>query len=72
MENELNELRKLVKKAFLPPNDPELRRDLWPAMLQRMDVRHPQADWLDWILLAGLGVSAFWFPPVLLALLYHI
>lgn len=72
MENELNELHKLLKEVLPPVSNPELQRDLWPAMLRRMGARHPRADWLDWLLLAGLGVSACLFPSVVAALLYHI
>ena len=72
MENELNELQKLLKEALPPAHNEELRRDLWPALLQHMNARHPRANWLDWILLAGLGLSACFFPSVVLALLYHI
>ncbi len=72
MENELNELRKLVKESLPARGEEELRRDLWPAMLRRMDAQHPRADWLDWVLLAGLGAAAYFFPPVVLALLYQI
>lgn len=72
MENELDELRRLLKEVLPAEGGLEPRGDLWPAVLRRVDAGNLRADWLDWALLAGLGISAYVFPPVVLALLYHL
>ena len=64
--------RELLKKAIAPVEDAELRRDLWPRMLKRLDERPFQASWLDWALLALLLVWVFVFPETIPGLLYHL
>jgi hypothetical protein len=66
-------MKKLLQQA-LPPVDgePEPRRDLWPAMLRRLDARPTETPWFDWALLAGLvGLTAF-FPAAIPVLLYYL
>ena len=65
------ELRKLLKKGLGPP-DQELRRDLWPEMVRRMEKGERRVPWFDWALLAGLvGVAAL-FPTAIPVLLYYL
>ena len=70
-------LKKLLQQA-LPPveGDPEPRRDLWPAMLRRLDAR-PAAPpipwaWFDAALLAGLAVFAAFVPASIPVFLYYL
>ena len=73
MSTEPNEkLRNLLRAAMPPPDAPELGRDLWPAMLRRLDQRPSRAAWLDWALAALASASLFAFPDVILTLLYHL
>jgi hypothetical protein len=67
------ELRDLLQRAIGPVGDTELRRDLWPQMLQRLDQRQAvRVPWFDWVL-AGLASAALvCFPGVIPALLYHL
>jgi hypothetical protein len=67
------ELRDLLQRAIGPVRDTELRRDLWPQMLQRLDQSQPvRVPWFDWAL-AGLASAALVsFPGVIPALLYHL
>jgi hypothetical protein len=70
-EQEHDDIRRLLQEAF-PRVDAELRRDLWPAMSTRLDVRARRFVWYDWALagLAGGVITAF--PDLILVLLYHL
>jgi len=66
---------RLLKQA-LPPTDNQpratLQRDLWPAMLQRLDQHSFAVPWFDWALLAALVVWVALFPRAIPILLYHL
>ncbi|MGA3102442.1 MAG: hypothetical protein ABSD61_11325 [Terracidiphilus sp.] len=75
-------IKQLLQQS-LPPVDPaaEPSRDLWPAVLGRLDaesVRSATApgplrqNWFDWALLAGLVVFAFSFPATIPVFLYYL
>jgi hypothetical protein len=67
------ELRELLKQSIAPLKDAELRRDLWPQMLQRLEQQQPiRVPWFDWALAAVAGAALFFFPGVIPALLYHL
>lgn len=77
-----NRIKQLLQQS-LPPVDPaaEPSRDLWPAVLGRLDaesVRSATApgplrqNWFDWALLAGLVVFAFSFPATIPVFLYYL
>lgn len=60
-------------KLTLPPveDNPELARDLWPAVLKRLDGK-PATPWFDWALLAGVGVFAAVSPAWIPVILYYL
>ena len=68
-------MEQLLKKS-LPPISaqvgPELRRDLWPAMLKRLEARPTAVPWFDWALLAAVAVWLSFFPGAIPVLLYHL
>jgi hypothetical protein len=70
-EQDRDDIRRVLQEAFPRVND-ELRRDLWPAMLPRLDARGRRFVWYDWALagLAGGVIAAF--PDLILVLLYHL
>jgi hypothetical protein len=71
-EREIAEVKKLLKDGLHPAGNAELRRDLWPAMLQRHLERPVHVPWWDWVLAAGV-IALFWlFPGTIPALLYHL
>ena len=74
MSNEENnkEIKALLKAAIAPVKDPELRRDLWPQMLRKLDERPSRIPWFDWALAAILSAVLFFFPGAIPALLYHL
>jgi len=71
-EREIEELKKLLKGTLEPTGDAELRQDLWPAMLRRLDERPVRVPWWDWVLLAGVVALFCFFPGTIPALLYHL
>ena len=56
---------------MLKPVDTELRRDLWPAMQERMRSARPITP-LDWALIAAVLAAIALSPHNLLVLLYHL
>ncbi len=77
MSNEENtkEMKKLLKQAIAPAKDTELRRDLWPQMLGKLEEQSApvlSVPWFDWALAAVLGAVLVFFPGSIPALLYHL
>jgi hypothetical protein len=73
-------LKKLLREA-LPPIDAEPERDLWPAMLRRLDAEPAAPDphgwrwswaWFDGALAAGLVGLAALFPAAIPLALYYL
>lgn len=75
---------KQLLQAALPParSGAEPGRDLWPAVLRRLDVRDAPTraasasplslPWFDWALIAGLIVFAAFFPATIPVILYYL
>ena len=74
-EAEFTNMRDKLRDAMPPvqqvENGAELRRDLWPEMLRRLERPQVRVPWFDWALLAGAGAAAIFFPALIPALLYH-
>jgi hypothetical protein len=65
------EIREALKQTF-PAMRTELRRDLWPAVLRRLEAWPTRVPWYDWAL---IGVSAgllLFFPQLILVFAYHL
>ena len=71
-EREMDEMKKLLVEGLPPVDESEPRRDLWPALLRRMDERTVHVPWWDWVLLAGAALLTLVVPGVIPALLYHL
>jgi hypothetical protein len=69
--NDLEEIRAALQEAF-PPVNTELRRDLWPAMLRRLDAPAREVPWYDWALAGGLAGATIFFPRLILLFAYHL
>jgi hypothetical protein len=72
---EINKLKELLKQAVTPVQGSELRRDLWPQMLRKLEERPlpiHNVPWFDWAL-ASLAIAALlFFPGIIPALFYHL
>jgi hypothetical protein len=72
--NEMNDpkFQEIFKRAMAPMADWELKHDLWPRMLRRLDERPARVAWLDLVLLALLVIWCAIFPAVIPELLYNL
>jgi hypothetical protein len=72
---EIKNMKELLKQAVTPVPDGELRRDLWPQMLRKLDqelLPVHRVPWFDWVLAAILSAVLIFFPGSIPALLYHL
>ncbi len=70
-----NELKELLKQAVPSVQNAELRRDLWPQMLRKLDEQPAPAihvPWFDWALAAILSAVLIFFPGSIPVLFYHL
>ncbi len=65
-------IRASLRKSIAPAADRELKRDLWPQMLRRLDERSLRVPWFDWALVVLLAALFAIFPGVIPVLLYHL
>ncbi len=69
--NERDEsLQELLKRALGGPSDGELKHDLWPEMLRRLERPRARVPWWDWVVAVALLLCLFLFPETIPALLY--
>jgi hypothetical protein len=72
-EQNEDELKKLLRGAM--PRiaaEAEPERDLWPAVLRRLDAAYAAPPWFDWALLGGLVAFVAVFPAVIPLFLYYL
>jgi hypothetical protein len=70
-EHDDHEIRDALKQSFSPVKA-ELRRDLWPDVLRKLDLRPVRVPWYDWALV-GLSAAMFLaFPRLVLVFAYHL
>jgi hypothetical protein len=74
MKNDQNheELKTLLRKVIPAVKDTELRRDLWPEMLEKLSEQPLRVPWFDWALAAIVSAALIFFPGAIPALLYHL
>ncbi len=66
------DVRAALQNAF-PAAETGLRRDLWPAMLRRLEEPPaPAVPWYDWALAAGVMAMVVLFPKMALLFAYHL
>ena len=72
---EIENMKELLKQAVAPVQDTELHCDLWPQMLYKLDEQPlpvHSVPWFDWVLAAILSAVLIFFPGSIPALLYHL
>ena len=70
-EQDDRHIRQALRESF-PPVNADLRRDLWPAVLRKLDARPIRMPWYD-LALTGLSASVFvFFPQLILVFAYHL
>ena len=69
-------MRELLRSAMPPVEDRPMDRDLWPAMLRRMDEEDRRGaasvPWWDWALISGLVAFAAVLPRSIPVILYYL
>jgi hypothetical protein len=71
-EHEVDRMKKLLKEALPAVGaDAEAGRDLWPAVLKRMDER-ATTPWFDLALAAALLALFAFFPSAIPVFLYYL
>jgi TRAP-type uncharacterized transport system fused permease subunit len=71
-DREPKELGEKLRDAIPSLRQPELSRDLWPAMLAKLDEPRVRVPWFDWLLAAIAAAVLIFFPGAIPALLYHL
>ena len=64
-------IRDVLKQSFSPVNT-ELRRDLWPDVLRKLDHHPVRVPWYDWALVGLSAVMFLAFPRLVLVFAYHL
>jgi hypothetical protein len=62
----------LLRQALPPICDAEPERDLWPAMLRRLESRRASPPWFDWALAGALAIFVIVFPASIPVFLYYL
>ncbi len=71
-EENNGKIRDALGRAIPPVADRELKRDLWPQMLRKLDRQAIRVPWYDWALAALLVVWLYLIPEAILALVYQL
>lgn len=71
-EQGTKDVEELLREVLTPVGELEPEKDLWPAMLRRMDARMKAPPWIDWALACGVAVFALTFPAAIPVFLYYL
>lgn len=71
MNAEEQEFVQRLKAAVPAVRETELKRDLWPLMLARMERRDIRVSLADWVLAGLAGSLLLSFPELIPVLFYH-
>ena len=69
---ELDFIRRQLRNALPPLTNPELKVDLWPRMLRRLESPPATFGWFESILVGLVALTFAIFPALLPAMLYHL
>jgi hypothetical protein len=70
-EHNDRQIREVLQQS-LPRVNPELRRDLWPAVRLKLDARPARMPWYDWALIGLCAGVLLFFPRLILFFAYHL
>lgn len=71
-EREEEGMKQMLRQALSAVETAGPRRDLWPAMLRRLEARPTASPWFDWALACGLLAFAAVFPASIPVFLYYL
>jgi len=72
---EIKNVKELLKQAVTPMQNTELRCDLWPQMLRKLEEQPlpiHNVSWFDWALASLAAAALLFFPGIIPALFYHL
>jgi hypothetical protein len=74
IDHEQERMQQLLKLTMQPISGQtsELRHDLWPATLRRLEARPARVPWFDWALLAAVAVWLLFFPGAIPWIFYYL
>jgi hypothetical protein len=70
-EHDDRQIRDTLKQSFSPVKT-ELRTDLWPDVLRKLELRPARVPWYDWALVGLSAVMFLVFPRLVLVFAYHL
>lgn len=70
--NDEDGMKHLLKRSMPPVRNAEPERDLWPAMLRRMEARPTAPPWFDWALAGGVAIFVLALPAAIPVFLYYL
>jgi hypothetical protein len=71
-DHELDFVRRQLKTAMPPLPDVELKTDLWPRMLRRMEETPVRFGWFEALLAALIALAFVAFPELIPVVFYHL
>lgn len=71
-QQEEEQIKQLLQGALPRMEGEEPARDLWPAMLRRIEARPVTTPWFDAALAGGLAALALCFPMAIPVILYYL
>jgi hypothetical protein len=72
---EINDVKVILRQAVTPMQNTKLRRDLWPQMLRKLEEQSlpiHNVSWFDWALASLAAAALLFFPGIIPALFYHL
>jgi len=72
-DQESEPMERLLRQALPPIGDTGgPKRDLWPAMLRKLDEPPARVPWFDWALIGALAALIAVFPAAIPVLMYYL
>ena len=66
-------IERLLRQALPPIADANgQERDLWPAMLRKLDEQPARVPWFDWALIGALAALIAVFPAAIPVVMYYL
>jgi hypothetical protein len=71
-DHDLDFIRRQLRTAMLPWSGLELKNDLWPRMLRRMEEAPVRFGWFEALLAAAVVLAFAVFPELIPVVFYHL
>jgi hypothetical protein len=71
-DRELDFIRSQLRTALPPLDELELKADLWPRMLRRLEQSPARFGWFETVLAGAAAITFVIYPQAILAMLYNL